>query len=124
MERNRLQEAVMSPPAAARWSPWFVLAGLSIMAVYFALGLGLAGVSAGYFSAPKVERDAAAGGFLLLGQLLYLQRTGAWLEPFKFTGLSLVITGIVLNLAAIIRMLRTRAAVMHLALVEMRGGKR
>jgi hypothetical protein len=71
-----------------------------------------------------VERDAAAGGFLLLGQLLYLQRTGAWLEPFKFTGLSLVITGIVLNLAAIIRMLRTRAAVMHLALVEMRGGKR
>ncbi len=124
MERNHLQEAVMTPPAAARWGPWFVLAGLTIIAIYFVVGLGLASVSASYFAVPKVERDAAPAGSAVLAQLQYFQSTGTWLEPFKFTGLSLIITGIVLNLAAIIRTLRTRAAVMHLALTEMRGGTR
>lgn len=123
MERNRLQEAVLTPPAAARWSPWFVLAGLTIIAAYLVLGLGLASVSAGYFALPKVERDAAQAGSAVLAQLQYLQSTGAWLEPFKFTGLSLIITGIVLNLAAIVPTLRTRTAALHLALTEMKGGE-
>lgn len=123
MERNHLQAAVMTAPASARWSPWFVLAGLSIIAIYFVVGLGLAAVSTSHFAVPKVERDAAQAGSTILTQLQYLQSTGAWLEPFKFTGLSLIITGIVLNLAAIIRTLRTRAAVMHLALSEMKGGE-
>ncbi len=123
MERNRLQEAVLTPPASARWGPWFVLAGLTIIAVYLGVGLGVASVSAGYFALPKVERDAAQAGSAILGQWQYLQSVGAWLEPFKFTGLSLIITGIVLNLAAIVRTLRTRAAVMHLALSEMKGGE-
>ncbi len=123
MERNHLQEAVLTPPASARWSPWFVLAGLTIIAVYFVVGLGLASVAAGYFAVPKVERDAAPAGSAILAQLQYLQSAGTWLEPFKFTGLSLIITGIVLNLAAIIRTLRTRAAVLHMAFTEMKGGE-
>lgn len=123
MERNHLQEAILTPPASARWSPWSVLAGLTIIAVYFVVGLGLASVAAGYFATPKVERDAAQAGSTVLAQLQYLQSTGAWLEPFKFTGLSLIITGIVLNLAAIIRTLRTRAAVLHMAFTEMKGGE-
>ncbi|MBI3975091.1 MAG: hypothetical protein HY334_01750 [Armatimonadetes bacterium] len=123
MERNHLQEAVLTSPATARWSPWFVLAGLTIIAVYVVVGLGLASVAAGYFALPKVERDAAQAGSAILAQWQYLQSTGTWLEPFKFSGLSLIITGIVLNLAAIIRTLRTRAAVLHLALSEMKGGE-
>jgi hypothetical protein len=87
------------------------------------VGVGLAAVAASYFAVPKVDRDAAQAGSAVLVQLQYLQSTGAWLEPFKFTGLSLIITGIVLNLAAIIRTLRTRAAIMHMALTEMRGGE-
>jgi len=123
MERNQLRQAAMTAPAGARWSAWFVLAGLTIIAIYFIVGVGLAAVGASYFAVPKVDRDAAQAGSAVLVQLQYLQSTGAWLEPFKFTGLSLIITGIVLNLAAIIRTLRTRAAIMHMALTEMRGGE-
>lgn len=123
MERNHLQEAVMTAPVGARWSAWFVLAGLTIIAIYFIVGVGLAAVAASYFAVPKVDRDAAQAGSAVLAQLQYLQSTSTWLEPFKFTGLSLIITGIVLNLAAIIRTLRTRAAIMHMALTEMRGGE-
>ncbi len=123
MDRNYLQEVVVTPPAAARWIPWFVLAGLTIITVYFVAGLGLASLSAGYFALPKLERDAAPAGSAVLAQLQYLQATATWLEPFKFTGLSLIVTGIILNLAAIIRTLRTRAAVMHMAFSEMKGGE-
>lgn len=123
MQRNQLQQAAMTAPAGARWSPWFVLAGLTIIAIYFVLGVGLASVSATYFAVPKAERDVAQAGSAVLAQLQYLQSTSTWLEPFKFTGLSLIITGIVLNLAAIVRTLRTRAAIMHMALTEMRGGE-
>lgn len=121
MERNGFKEAVATAPVGARWSAWFVLAGLTIIAVYLLIGLELASVAASYFSVPKVERDAAQAGSAILAQLQYLQSTGAWVEPFKFTGLSLIITGIVLNLAAIVQTLRTRAAIMHMALVAMKG---
>lgn len=124
MDRNRLREAVAAVPAGARWSAWLVLAGLSIIAIYFVVGLGLARVAAGYFAVPKLERDAAQSGSAILVQLQYLQSTGTWLEPFKFTGLSLIITGIVANLTAIIQTLGTRAAIMQTALTAMRGEKK
>lgn len=121
---QRLQTAVATTPAGARWSGWFVLAGLGVIAVYLVAGFQLSQIAAGYFAVPKVERDAAAAGSVVLAQLQYLQAASTWLEPFKFAGLSLIITGIVLSLSAIIQTLRTRAAVMHTALVARKGASR
>lgn len=124
MEGNRLQEVAAAVPAGARLGSWSVLAGLTIIAIYFIVGLQLAGAAASYFAIPKVDRDLAQAGSAILAQLQYLQSTGTWLEPFKFTGLSLIITGIVLNLSAIIKTLRTRAAIMQTALTAMKGEKK
>lgn len=124
METDRLKVAVAAVPAATRWSAWFVLAGLAVITIYVVVSVGLAGVAASYYALPKVDRDAAAAGSTLLAVQQYLQSTGTWLEPFKFTGLSLIITGIVANLVAITGTLRTRAAVLHAALTAMKGGAR
>ncbi len=124
MERDRLQKAVATAPAGARLSPWFVLAGLIIIAIYFVVGLNLASVAAVYFAIPKADRDVAQTGSAILAQLQYLQATATWLEPFKFTGLSLIITGIALSLSAIIQTLRTRSAIMQAALTAMKGAGR
>jgi hypothetical protein len=117
---RELQTAVNTVPGAARWSPWFVLAGLVVIIVHFAIGLQLASVTAGYFAVPKPDRDAAQPGAAILSQLRYLQSTAAWHEPLKFLGVSLIIAGIALNLAAIIATLRSRAAVMQTTFA---GGK-
>ena len=124
MDRSQLAKAVAKVPAGARWGLWFILAGLLVLTFYLIAGLGLAGVSSSYFAVPKTERDAAVAGSALLAQLQYLQSTGTWLEPFKFTGLSLIITGIFLTLGAIVQTLRVRAAVMQAALTTMRGAQR
>lgn len=124
METHRLREAVAAVPAATRWGALFTLAGLAVIAIYVLVGLGLAGAAGSYFAVPKVDRDAAAAGSVLQAVQQYLQATGTWLEPFKFTGLSLIITGIVANLVAITGTLRTRAAVLHAALTAMKGGAR
>lgn len=124
MDRSQLVVAVTKVPAGARWSAWFILAGLLVITVYLIAGLGLAGVAGSYFAVPKTERDAAVAGSALLAQLQYLQSTGTWLEPFKFVGLSLIITGIFLTLGAIVQTLRVRGAVMQAALTTMKGVQR
>lgn len=121
---RELRNAVATTPAGARWSGWFVLAGLGVIAIYLVAGVQLSQVVASYFVIPKVERDAATTGSAVLAQLQYLQAASAWLEPFKFVGLSLIITGIVLSLSAIIQTLRTRAAIMQQAFVAMKGAAR
>ncbi len=54
MDRHRFAVAVV--PAGARHSVWFVLAGLTVILIYF-------------LAIPKVDRDAAQAGSAILVQL-------------------------------------------------------
>lgn len=51
----------------------------------------------------------AQAGSVLLGQLAAIQSVKAWLEPVKFLGIALLLTGISLALATIRRILQFQA---------------
>jgi hypothetical protein len=97
----------MEPPATANVFPMAMMFGLLILAIQFVVSVWLAGVTAGYWNhVIKTELDAATAGSSLLADLATIRATGAWLEPFRFTGIAFLLAGIGLALATIVQVLR------------------
>lgn len=120
MDVQTLRRQVMRPSAARTWAIVFLILGLLVILAYFLFGLARATTAASYWSNPKAIRDAAQPGSALLGQLRFLATTNAWLEPFKFTGLALIITGIAISFGVVIlNALRQRLMITGSALQEM-----
>lgn len=100
----------MAKPLQAKLFPPLMMMGLMILIVTFAISLWLAGLSASYWNhSIATELDAAQAGSTLLAQLATIQSVKAWLEPLKFAGVALLLTGISLALAAIRRILQFQA---------------
>jgi hypothetical protein len=104
-------EAKMPPkPLQATLFPPLMMLGLMILIIAFIISLWLAGVSASYWNhAIKTELDAARVGSPLLAQLATIQSVKAWLEPLKFVGIALLLTGISMALATIRKILQSQA---------------
>lgn len=96
-EIKNVHEEVMRPPFSARIAMLLLLAGLGIIALYFAVSLGVAATTSDYFSSSKAVRDSAVSGSTVLGNLAKIRSMNAWLEPLKFLGLSFMIFSIAIS---------------------------
>lgn len=83
-----------------------ILMGLGIVVVSFLIGLWNSGLVAAYFANPKVIREAATAGSVIVGQKVTIESIFAWLPGFKFFGMGLLFSGITFVLANIINALR------------------
>jgi hypothetical protein len=100
----------LAKPLPAKLFPPLMMMGLMILAIAFVISLWLAGVSAGYWNhSIKDELDTAQAGSALLAQLATTQSVKVWLEPFKFVGIAVLLTGISLALATIRKILQFQA---------------
>lgn len=100
----------MAKPLTAKLFPPLMMMGLMILIATFVIGLWLSGLSASYWNhAIATELDAAQAGSSLLAHLATIQSVKAWLEPVKFVGVALLLTGISLALATIRKILQFQA---------------
>lgn len=97
----------MAKPLIASMFPMLMMVGLAILIISFIVSLNLASAASTYFNNPiKDVLDAAPSNSALASQLASIQSTKAWLEPFKFVGVALLLTGISLALATIRKILQ------------------
>ena len=71
-----------------------VVAGLAIVMVAFVLGIVESSLTNDVFTATKAERDAAAPGSSLLGDIRAAATLKAWLAAFTVLGISSMFAGI------------------------------
>lgn len=95
----------LKPPWTARVFPMLMFGGLLLLLANLALSATLAFIAHGLYANPIAEIDAATSGSLL-DNLQTLQTYQAWLEPFRFVGIAMMLLGISLALYTIVRALR------------------
>ena len=89
----------------ARWL--WVVAMMVIMVVALIIAVMVAGNASGYWDhSIAAELNPASEGSALLAALAGISSAKLWLEPLKFMGMALLLTGIGLALATIIPVLR------------------
>jgi hypothetical protein len=81
----------------ARMYPTLILMGFMMVVISFVVGYFNAQTAATYFAEPKAVREAS-----LLAERALIESTGLWLPYFKFSGLGLILGGIVMALKVII----------------------
>ncbi len=81
--------------------PLMILMGFMIVVIGFVIGLGNSANAAEYFAASKAVREVE-----LTGLRASLESTAIWLPTFKFLGLGLILSGIVMALRVIIDRLK------------------
>lgn len=110
----------LEKPMQAVMFPHLMMIGLLILVVAFIVSLNLAGQSSTYFNHPiEGVLDAAESNSELTRQLATIQSTKAWLEPFKFVGITFLLTGISFALVTIRKILAFQAT----RLTEIIGSK-
>jgi len=85
----------------ARMYPMLIAMGFMIVAIAFGVGYVNSQVAAEYFSQPKVLRETT-----LLAKRASIESVGLWLPYFKFLGIGLILSGIVMALRIIIDRLK------------------
>jgi hypothetical protein len=81
----------------ARMYPMFVLLGFMVVIAAFAIGYLNSQNAAQYFSETKIVRETT-----LMAQRASIESVGIWLPYFKFLGVGLLLSGIVMALRVII----------------------
>jgi len=94
------------PPWSAQLFPMLMMMGLLILIGALVVSIVIAITAGDVFGNPIATVDAAESGSGLLGDFQDVKTFGAWLQPFAFTGLALVLSGIVLALYTISQALR------------------
>lgn len=97
---------VPSPPVTARLFPMFMMVGLMIMIAAMVIGIILAVLNADYWDHSIVVLNAAPAGAELVSDLGTIKAVEAWLTPFKFMGMAILLSGIGLALTTIVWTLR------------------
>jgi hypothetical protein len=100
-----LSEQRLHKIAELAWIP-LIITGLGIIIISLAIGIYTSTVVADYFSNSKAIREAAGPGSQLVAERVFIETTFAWLPGFKFLGMGLLFTGIILALAVIILTLK------------------
>lgn len=85
----------------ARMYPLLIVMGFMMVAIAFIVGYFNAQTAAAYFSETKAVRETT-----LLAQRASIESVALWLPYFKFTGLGLILGGIVMALKVIIDRLK------------------
>ena len=87
-------DLIPSPPIQTKVYPLLIASGFAIVVAALVIGIVLAGAASDVFDNSKALRDAAPVGSSLLGDQGDLATVPLWLQPFKFVGLTLLISGI------------------------------
>ena len=110
---GRVQEALggsvhlIKTPMTAKMFPMVMMMGMMALTASVVIGIVLASISYGYWNHSIAnELNPATAGSSLLNSLANINTVSAWLAPLKFLGVALVLTGIGLALATIVRVLR------------------
>lgn len=114
---GRVQEALGVPvriiktPMTATVFPMFMMMGMMVLIGSLVVGIVEASIAYGYWNhSIATELNPAAEGSALLGDLQTIATISAWLAPLKFVGIAMLLTGIGLALATIVRVLRWQTA--------------
>ena len=95
------------PPFTAQMFPMFMMVGLLILVVSMIIGAILATLTYGYWNNSIVnDLNPALEGSGFLDDLSTINSVQAWLAPLKFVGIAMLLSGIGLALATIVRILR------------------
>lgn len=95
----------MQAMASKMWIP-FIAMGFMIVAIAFIIGIVNSSVASGYFEATKEARDTAIAGSDLATDKAFIESVKAWLPPFKFLGMGMLLGGVTFLLATILGALR------------------
>ena len=106
------------PPWSAQLFPMLMMMGLLILIAALVVSIVIATIAGDVFGNSISEINAAESGSGLLGHFQDVQTFTAWLQAFAFTGLALVLSGIVLALYTIAQVLRFQ----HGRIAEMARG--
>lgn len=109
---GRVQEAlgmpvrISKPPMTAVAFPMVMMMGMMVLIAGLVVAIVDATLVYGYWNHSIANQlNPAAAGSVLLGDLQTISAIGAWLAPLKFVGVAMVLTGIGLALATIVRVL-------------------
>lgn len=97
---------IPAPPIQTRIYPILIAAGFLIVLAAFVIGITLASTASDVFESSKAVRDAAAAGSPLLADQSDLASFPLWVQPFKFLGIALLITGVFTVFWGLLRSLR------------------
>ena len=108
--QHALGSQVRIPPApmTANVFPVLMMMGMMVLAINLGVSIWIATVANDVFGNPVATINAAAAGSDLLDDLRFVQTTQAWLAPFKFVGIALLLSGIATALFTIILALRAQ----------------
>ena len=107
--QNALGETVRmpKPPMTAQMFPMLMMLGLMILIASLVIGIILAFLTYDYWNhSIATELSPALEGSGLLDDLSTINTMQAWLAPIKFVGIAVLLSGIGLALATIVRVLR------------------
>ncbi len=107
----------MQAMAGKMWMP-FIAMGFMVVVAAFVIGAIVSVTAADYFSFSKLAREAATTGSDLATEKAFIESTKAWLPPFKFLGVGMILAGVTFLLATILGALRTGGGRVQEALGE------
>ena len=111
---GRVQEAlgaevqIIKPPVTAQLFPMLMMMGTMVLMAALVIGVVLATLSYDYWN-HSIANELNPAKTTLLADLGTINAVKLWLEPLKFVGMAMLLTGIGLALATIIRVLRWQA---------------
>ncbi len=108
MRVSEVEQELEKTPMGSMMMPFLAVIGLLIVLAAFVIYFNLAGTVEDYYSNPKSVRDGAEAGSGILGQLQTIDSTSAWVKPFTFIGLALLLSGISASLTGIKKTLELR----------------
>lgn len=106
-------------PVTAKLFPPVMMMGLMVLMAGVVVGIVLSGLQGDYWSHAGSQVVDGPATPALASDLADIQSIRAWLQPLDFVGMGLILTGIVLALATIVRALRFQAA----RVVQLAGGE-
>lgn len=110
----------LKPPITGRLFPMLMMAGLMVLVTNLAISIVIAIIAHGVYDNSIAEAiKVAPSGSALSDNLQTVQTYKTWLEPFKFVGIALLLTGIALAVHTILQVLRFQSQ----RLREMAAGK-
>ena len=95
----------MHAMASKMWAPWLAM-GFMVVVASLVVGFINSSITADYFAAAKIDREAALAGSSLVGNKVFIETTKIWLPAFKFLGMGMLLGGITFALATILGNLR------------------
>ncbi len=106
MSTEHRTDLIPSPPIQTKVYPLLVMAGFFIVLSSLAIAAVLATVANGVFDHSFAERAAAAAGDPLLARQGDLATFPLWVQPFKFVGVALLVSGIFTGFWGLLRSLQ------------------